>query len=109
MYATHLGKSVSQISDERIDGNIHSKHFTLSIGAPIDHRDVDWATLTLWEGQRDADIGVKGARASVTGGTDNGRSELALEEVLDEGVVALHVTDEGFRGNIFIWPTCAVL
>lgn len=109
MYSTHLGKPVSQVSNESIDGDIHTKHFTLSTRAPIDHRDVDWPIFALWEGQGHADVGVKGARASVTRGADDGRPELALEEILDERVVALHVTDEGFRGNVLVWPTCAVL
>ena len=109
MYAAHLGKSVSQVSDECVDGHIHSKHFTLSTGASVDHCDVDRPTLTLWEGQGDADVGVKGARPCVARGTDDGRSELTLEEVLNERVVALHVTDEGLRGDVLVWPTRAVL
>lgn len=109
VYATHFSKPVSQVSDECIDRHIHPKHFTSSTGASVDHSDVDWSTLTLWEGQGDADIGVKGARPRVARGADDGRSELTLEEILDERVVALHVTDEGLCGNILVWSTGAVL
>ena len=109
MYATYFGKSVSQISDESVDWYIHAEHFAFSVRAPVDDSDIDWPILSLWEGQGDADVGVKGARACVTGRADNGRSKLALEEILDERVVALHVTDEGFCGNVLIWPTGAIL
>ena len=109
MYATNFGKSVSQIPDESIDRYIHAKHFAFSVWAPVDDGDIDWPILTLWEGQGDTDIGVKGARACVTRGADDGRPKLTLEEILDERVVALHVTDEGFRGNILVWPTSAIL
>jgi hypothetical protein len=109
VYAAHFGQSVSQVSDESIDGHIHTKHFAFSIWAPIDHGDVDWPILALWEGQGDADVGVKGARACVARRADDGRPELALEEILDERVVALHVTDEGLRGNVLVWPTGAIL
>ena len=109
VYTAHLGKPVSQVFDKRVDGYIDPEHFALSTGTPVDDGDIDGAVLSLWEGQGDADVGVKGARACITGGTDDGRAELALEEILDEGVVALHVTDEGFCGHVFIRSTCAVL
>ena len=60
VYAAHFSEPVSQVSDECIDGHIHPKHFTLSTGAPVDHCDIDRSTLTLWEGQGDTDVGVKG-------------------------------------------------
>ena len=65
VYTAHLGKPVSQVFDKCVDRHVDSKHFTLSTGAPVDDSHIDWPTLTLGEGQRDADVGVKGARAGV--------------------------------------------
>ena len=82
--ATNFGKSVSQIPNESIDGYIHTEHFAFSVRAPVDDGDVDRPILALWEGQGDADVGVKGARACITRRTDDGRPKLALEEILNE-------------------------
>ena len=108
-HSTHLCQSVPQVLDESIDGDIHPKYSALSIGASVDDGDVNGSALALWEGQRDADVGVKGARAGVAGGANDGGTKLPLEEILDKRVVALHVTDECFRGNVLVGSTGTVL
>ena len=109
MHPTQLSKAVPQIPDGPIDGDIHTKHLVLPVGAPVDHGDIHRSSLSLGQGQRDADVGIKSAGLSSTGGTEEGGAELALEETLDETIVAFQVASECFGCYFFIRTACGVL
>lgn len=109
VYATQLSKAVTKNLNASFNGHVHAKHLALSLRAPIDHRYVDGPCFPLGEGHRDTDIGVKGAGASATRWADDGRAELALEETLDEALVAFHVASQCLCSNILIWTPGAVL
>ena len=108
-YPTCLCQSVSQVLDKWIDRHVHPKHTALPTSAPVDNSHVDWSAFPLGEGEGDADVGVKGARAGVARWTDDGWTKLSLEEILYEGVVSLHVAHERLCCDVLIGSTCTVL
>lgn len=109
MYSTQFCKGVAQVSNAPLNGHVDAKHLALFQAVPVDHGHVDWSHLPLGEGQRDTDVGIKGAGPGTTRGADDGRAELALEETLYEAIVILHVTGQRLCRHLFVRTTCSIL
>ena len=109
MNSALLCKLASQFSDASIDGHVNPIHPRLAAAPSVDHGGIDWLRLPLGEGEGYAHVGVKGAGAGGAGGADEGRAELALEEILDEAVVALQVRGENLGRHLFVRPTHHIL
>jgi len=60
----------------------------------VDHGDVDWQKLLLWDRQGDAEEGVEGLALPPAGGAGQRRVELRLEHVHDEAANVTNIVVE---------------
>ena len=89
--------------------HVDTKHLAGSGITAIHHCHVDRSLVSLWQGQRNTDIRVKGQRLIIARWASDCRPELSLEEILNEGVVPLHVTVQILSSHHLIRTTSTVL
>ena len=91
VHSTKLSKLVPQFSEVPVNRHVNPKHPHFPPGPTVHHRHVHRLGLLLGEGQGDTDVRVKGTGTGSTGWADEGGTELALKQVLNETVVELEM------------------
>lgn len=62
----------------------------------------DWHSVCLRDGQRHAEVRVEGVAEPAAAQAAQGRTDLALEKVVDEAAIASQVVGQHFCSNVFI-------
>ena len=103
-----LGQHLSKLFDVRVDREGEAYPHLARALIDVKDGDEDGAELLLGDRQRDAEERVKCVGLAFTTWAGETRSELGLEDVDDEAVVAAHVIGKALGGQDVVRPSWQV-